>query len=199
MKQQQIATGVVGLLIGFVLGFFISQYTQSGSQSPAPAGQVAVNSGQQQLPDGHPPLDTLDQIQELEAHAEEHPEHVEVKVQLGNAYFDLRRFDEAIKWYELAQQQDPDNIKVNNDLGTAYYASGKVDESIRILERSLQMQKDEPVALMNLGWIYFVSERFEEAISYWDKLVKVHPEFQAIEEVKKQLEKAREHVRGDHS
>lgn len=200
MKRQRVAFGLVGILVGFVLGFFLSRYLESTKAPPAgPAGQAAASGGGQQLPEGHPPIDAMQQIQELEAHAREHPEHVEVKIQLANAYFDLHRFDEAIRWYEAAQELQPDNIQVNNDLGTAYYASGKVDEGIRILERSLQLQQDEPVALMNLGWIYFATNRFQQAISYWERLVEAHPEFDTIDEVKKQLENARAHVRGEHS
>ncbi len=197
MKSQQIALGVVGLLIGFVFGFFLSQYLQSAESSQAVP--VAAVAEQGQLPEGHPPLNSLQEIESLEAHAQEHPEHVEVKIQLGNAYFDMHRFEEAIKWYEKAQELQPENVQVNNDLGVAYYASGNMDRSVQILERSLQMDKDQPVALMNLGWIYFTSDQFEKAISYWERLVQAHPQFQKIDDVKEQLEKARSHLRGEHS
>ncbi len=198
MKSQKIAFGVVGLLVGFVFGFFVSRSLEEPAPA-APAAQAAASGQQVQLPEGHPPLDPMANIESLEQHAREHPEHTEVKIQLGNAYFDLHRFDLAIQWYEEAKQQEPDNVQLNNNLSTAYYASGEIDKAVQLLEETLTQVKDQPEALMNLGWIYFATDRFDTAISYWERLVEVHPGFQAIEEVKEQLEKARAHTRGEHS
>ncbi len=198
MKHKQIAFGVVGLLIGFVLGFFTDRaVTEIGAPSATAARTAASPSAT--LPEGHPPVDTLAQIQEMEKHAQEHPEHTDVKIRLGDAYYDMGRFDSAIPWYEQALQQEPNNINVLNDLATCYFSTGDTAKSVELLNKSLELEKDHPVALQNLGWFYFSTENYPAAIQAWERLVSVHPNFQNVEAVKQQLEKAKAHLRGDHS
>ena len=149
MENKQIAFGVVGVLIGFVLGFFVSQAVQGPSavMPPQAAPQTGASS---QLPEGHPPVEQMEQLRQLEEHAEEHPEHVDVLIQLGNAYYDMKRFDAAIGWYEKAMALDPENVDVNNDLGTSYFATGDMLKSVSTLERSLELNADNPVALQKI-------------------------------------------------
>lgn len=196
MKHKQIAFGVVGLLIGFVLGFFVNKALVEPSAA-APAQASAAASGQ--LPEGHPPIDALQEIQELEQHAKEHPDHADVKIRLGNSYYNMGRYDVAIGWYESALQLEPNNVDVNNDLATCYFATGDASKAIELLQKSLQLEKDNPVALQNLGWFYFSTNNYPAAIENWEKLIAVHPDFRNIEAVKEQLEKARGHMRGEHS
>lgn len=196
MKNRHIAFGIVGLLVGFVLGFFVSEASRRGNPVPQ---QQAASQEQGQLPEGHPPIDIAKRIQELEQHIQEQPDHVDAKIQLGNLLYDVQRFGEAIPWYEKALQQAPNNINVNNDLATCYFATGNREKAFALLEKSLEMEADHPVALQNLGWFYFQSNNYAEAIKNWERLIAVHPDFQNIEEVKKQLENAKAHERGEHS
>ena len=118
MKHRHIAFGIVGLMVGFVLGFFISEASRDQTN---PTQQV-VAQGQEQLPEGHPPIDIEQRLEELLAHANEHPDHVEAKIQVANLLYDVQRFEEAIPWYERALGQRSRDINVNNDLATCYFA-----------------------------------------------------------------------------
>lgn len=197
MKNRQLAFGIVGILIGFVLGFFVSQAVQK--PAPMPIRAEGASTAAEELPEGHPPIEVMQQIQALEQHAAEHPEHADVKIQLGNAYYDMKRFDRAVIWYEQALELEPGNVDVNNDLGTSYFAVGQQEKAIATLQHSLELEADNPVALQNLGWVHFSSDDFEKAIEVWTRLVEAHPDYQNIEQVQEHLEMAKSHLRGEHS
>ena len=195
MKHRHIAFGIVGLMVGFVLGFFISEATR---ERPVP-GQQGVAQGQEQLPEGHPPIDIEQQLAQLLKHANDEPDHVDAKIQVANLLYDVQRFEEAIPWYEKAIKQQPRNINVNNDLATCYFATGNREKALVLLQESLAIEANHSVALQNLGWFHFQSNNYKEAIRNWERLIEIHPDFPNLEEVKKQLENAKSHERGDHS
>jgi len=144
-------------------------------------------------------VDTVNQLKEMEQHARENPAHIDVRIRLGDAYYDMQRFDAAIPWYEEALKLDSTKVNVVNDLATCYLATGNTPKAIELASHSLELEKDNPVALQNLGWFYFSSDNYPAAIETWEKLIAIHPTFQNIEAVKKQLENAKAHVRGEHS
>lgn len=144
-------------------------------------------------------MELISRLQELEEHSKEHPDNLEIRVQLGNAYYDMKLFDKAVQWYEEALKLEANNVNVINDLGTSYFALGKIDKSIEILKSSLDLSQDNPIALQNLGWIYFNSGDYEASVGTWERLIAVHPDHANIEEVRKQLEAAKAHLSGEHS
>ncbi len=196
MKHKHVAFGVVGLLIGFVLGFFTSRIVV---QPGAPPTTKAAGAASTELPDGHPSVDTLNQLKEMEQHARENPDHIDVRIRLGDAYYDMQRFDAAIPWYEEALKLEPTRVVVLNDLSICYLAIGNAPKAIELAKRSLELEKDNPVGLQNLGWFYLSSNDFAAAIETWERLISAHPDFQNIEAVKKQLENAKAHAKGEHS
>lgn len=184
---------MVGALIGFVLGYFVSRLATSSDPLPAPSAEAS------NLPEGHPPVDFLERLRELEQHAAEHPEHMEVRVQIGNAYFEMQQYQAAATWYESALDLDPTNVDLNNNLGTALFGAREVERSIEVLDRSLELKRDHPVALQNLGWVYFSTNRHREAVDFWERLIRVHPDYENVEAVKEHLKTARSIVDGEHS
>ena len=70
-----------------------------------------------------------------EEHAEEHPEHTDVLVQLGNAYYDMKRFDKAIAWYEKALELEP-RPEVLANLSLAYRMANDAEMANEYLRKA---------------------------------------------------------------
>ncbi len=198
MKNKQIPFFIVGILIGFVGGFFLGQGFVR-SVPGVPSTVLPSAQSQSALPENHPSPEFIEQLQELEKQAGEHKNDVEARVALGNAYYDMSRFDLAIRWYEEAMTLDDRDPNMVTDLGTAYFYSGNPEKAIGLFHHSLELEADHPQTLQNLGWVQFQSENLEAATEAWEKLIRVHPDYQQIEAVKKQLEALKAHLRGDHS
>lgn len=191
MKNKQIVTAVVGTLVGFILGFFISQIFV---QAPAgmSAQQVAPTQGASQMPPDHPPAEVMEQLEELQKQAEADSQNGQVRVALGNAYYDIGRFDGAIQWYEEALLLVPDDVDVRTDLGTAYLYTGNPIKAVDLYQRSLEIQPDHAQTLYNIGVTYLSTGNFPEALENLQKLLEFHPDHPDHESVQQQIEHIKE-------
>ncbi len=199
MKNRLYAAGAVGIVVGFILGFFTAQF-QKQEPVGAPIQQTGVpQSSQSGLPQDHPPAEVLEELGKLQKRAEEHPEDKQVRIVLGNSYYDMGRFDAAVSWYQQALKLDPENLNVRTDLGTAQLYQGKVSEAIETYQHCLKLDPHHPQTLQNLGIAYFSTGNFASAIDTWGKLLSDHPEYPHREEIRKQLENARKHLQEERS
>ena len=198
MPNKQVPFGIVGLSVGFVAGFFVGQaLVQPGATSSVDEGQPSES--QSSLPENHPSSEFIEQLQALQLHAQEHPEDLEARVALGNAFYDMGRFDSAIQWYEEAVKIGRPDPNVITDLGTSYFYSGNSTRAVELFHRALAIEKNHPQTLQNLGWVQFQSANHEAAIEAWEQLIQAHPNYKQIEAVRKQLEVAKAKLRGEPS
>ncbi|MGH9340738.1 MAG: tetratricopeptide repeat protein [Acidobacteriota bacterium] len=196
MKHKQIVYAVIGVIVGFIVGFFVSEALQRNQAEPpqmvasAPSAEQ-TGAASSELPEGHPPPEVLEKIGELSRQAEADPEDKQVRILLGNWYYDIGRFDGAIQWYEEALRLDPEDVNVRTDLGTSYLYTGKAETAIEMYQKSLAVEPDHPQTLQNLGFAYFAVEDFNSAIRTWQMLLDRHPEYPHAEQIKEQMNNAR--------
>jgi cytochrome c-type biogenesis protein CcmH/NrfG len=191
MKNRQIVFGLVGIAIGFVLGFFTSDLINKG---PVPVGGAPVTQ-EFGLPEDHPSIEDMQRLRELQERAAADPKDKDVRIALGNTHYDMKRFDAAVKWYEEAVRLDPNNPNVNTDLGTSYLHTNHPDKAIEMYKKSLALDEKHPQTLQNLGFAYFSIMNFADAIASWEKLLAFHPEYPHRTEIEKQIEAAKAHLK----
>ncbi len=193
MKNRQIVFGLVGIAIGFVLGFFASDLIK---KEPVPVGAspAPVQEQAEQLPQNHPSMEDMQKLQDFQQQAAANPNDKQVRIALGNAYYDMQRFDAAIKWYEEAVRLDPNNVNVNTDLGTSYLYTNNPEKAIELYRKSLAVDQKHPQSLQNLGFAYFAMANFADAVATWEKLLALHPEYAHRAEIEKQIEAAKTHI-----
>lgn len=83
---------------------------------------------------------------------------------LGRAYFDKNRLDEAVREYVTALRLEPRNPLTYNNLGFAYYRMGRIDEAIGEFMTALKIKPDYAIVHNNLGIVYLGQGRVDEAI-----------------------------------
>ncbi len=196
MQNKPRVAAATGVAIGFILGFFAARIQQEATV-PEPAPQAQENSSA--LPSDHPPTEVLEQLARLQEHARDHPEDKEVRILLGNSYYDMKRFDAAASWYSEALELDPENVNVRTDLGTAQLYQGQVESAIASYRKSLSLDPNHPQTLENLGIAHFVTGEFEAAIRIWQRLLATHPEYPRRERIKEQINNAREQLNQEQS
>ena len=121
-----------------------------------------------------PSMDMMQQIQTLKNNWEKDPKSFEHNVNLGNAYFDISRFDKAVIYYRNAISQKSDNPNILIDLAVSYFNLDKADSALFFIEDALQQQPDHIFGLYNAGIIYYNLQRVNEAISTWQRLISKH-------------------------
>jgi len=189
MKFQIFAAGIAGILIGFILGFFTARGMVEETASPE-SGEEAG------LPANHPGIDVMERVQGLLTRAEAEPENSSIRVELGNTFYDMGRYDVAVKWYREALALDPDQPLVSTDLGTSLLFLGRTDEAIDQYRSSLQSRPGHPQTLQNLGVALFAQEKYREAIDNWRKLLETNPDYADAAKVREQITAAEEKLNG---
>ncbi len=194
MDNKQITTGVVGIVIGFILGFFASQIFLP---NPSRVGEQPPQTGSQdssQLPAEHPPVEVMERLTELQDWAQTHPQDSQARISLGNSYYDMGRFDGALNWYEEALQLEPDNVDVRTDLGTAYLYTGNPIKAVEHYKSSLEMNPDHIQTLQNISVAYLSTGNYGEAIGHLEWLLESYPDYPQSKEIEQQIEYIRTQI-----
>lgn len=101
----------------------------------------------------------------------ESPKHHFPYYNLGNAYVEDGRLEEAIREYEKAERINPYDIDVRINLGNSYAGVGKIKEAISEYEDALKMRPDLSDAHNNLGVLYRRIGKYEDALSVLKRAV----------------------------
>ena len=116
-------------------------------------------------------------VAELRAVAERAPEDVQVRIDLGDLFFDARRFEEAVPWYEAVVALDPEEVEVSTDLGVAYYYLDDTDRALAQFARSLDVDPTHAKTILSLGIVRaFGAQDLEGAIEAWEEVVRLAPD-----------------------
>lgn len=190
-RRKEIASGVVGAITGFIVGFFVAQGIQGPPATSTRAPEVS-DSGT--LPENHPTPEQMARIQEMVAKARQAPQDRDIRVQLGNLFYDMGRFDAAIPWYEEALALNSDDVMVTTDLGTCYLFAGDPQKAIELYKKALTIEPGHPQTLQNLGIVYFSQGEYSGAIEVWEQLLQAHPDYPQADQVRQQIETARMHL-----
>src|SRR5688572_14360249 len=116
MHKDKILFGTGGLLLGLVIGFlFANNINRSASLNddvnpPSGSSVISESSG---LPPNHPPLQdggsqgSLPEVTAAIEKARSEPANIEAQMTAGDLFYQIQRFDEALKFYENANRLRP--------------------------------------------------------------------------------------------
>ena len=95
----------------------------------------------------------------------------------ANLYFDARRFDLAIPWYEAALKLEPKNVNVSTDLAVAYFSVNELDRALKQVDYSLAIDRKHVKTLLNQGIVRALGKQdLEGAAASWQQVVAIAPD-----------------------
>jgi cytochrome c-type biogenesis protein CcmH/NrfG len=187
MNRESLAFAISGVMFGLLVGWILG--TQQATAPPS----AAASTAQMPATQTPPPLD-VQRAAELERQANAQPANANVRVDLGNLYFDAERYDLAISWYEAALKIDPRNVDASTDLGVSYYSSNQVDRALAQFEHSLSIDPAHTKTLLNKGIVLaFGKQDLAAATLVWERLVSVAPDSPEAARAKVALEAVKTH------
>jgi tetratricopeptide (TPR) repeat protein len=173
MRKDAIVFGVAGVFFGVLVGWIIGS-----QQARAVAPPVAATAPTQAAPSAQqapPPFDES-RAAALKVTAEKNASDSDVRVQLGDLYFDAERYDEATRWYEAALAVDPRNVNASTDLGIAYYYSNQPDRALAQFDKSLAIDPKHSKTLLNIGIVKaFGKQDLDGAEKAWERVLELAP------------------------
>ncbi|MDQ3015663.1 MAG: tetratricopeptide repeat protein, partial [Bacteroidota bacterium] len=105
------------------------------------------------------------------------PEYTDAKVRLAEAYFNLKRYPEAIAVATDALAKEPKNISALQFRGSSYGASGNTQAAAGDFKVILESDPENPHGLFNLGVAYKEANLMNEAIETFSRLLHLNPDF----------------------
>lgn len=105
------------------------------------------------------------------------PDYTDAKVRLAEAYFNLKKYNEAIEISNAVLAKEPKNLTALQFRGSSYGASGQTGEAAKDFKTILEADPTNTHGLFNLGVAYKESNMLNEAIETYSKLITLKPDF----------------------
>ena len=103
--------------------------------------------------------------------------NVGAHINLGFAYQDLNRFEDALAEYQTASEIDPSFAPAHYNAGNALYVMGRNDEAIVEFKEAIRLYPDYTAAHCTLGTIYQKQGKIQEACDEYAKSLAISPRF----------------------
>jgi hypothetical protein len=192
LKNQALFAGVTCLVLGGLLGFLVGQEVERSRKTPVRVESNVepgrANSNTPQLPEGHPPIPSPQEIETLKKTVGNAPQDLALLTELANKLYDGGHYGEAVEYYRRILTMEPGNIGVSTDLGTALFYSGKPDEAITQFNQSLKIDPRHAQTLHNLVVVYLQGKRDVKAAGdALDRLAAVDPANPSLPALRKML------------
>ena len=171
----------------------------AGAQLSVPQAQgdapfLKKQAAAEQAPSGRDPL--MEQgakfmavVNQYKQRIEKNPKDKDALMFMGNANYDINRFEQAKEYYKRYLEIDPTHPGVRTDLATSYYQAKDVDAAVRELKTVLARTPEHEAALYNLGLILRQEKNDNPgAVKAWETLLKAHPNHPKAVEVRKQID-----------
>ena len=106
-----------------------------------------------------------------------YPKLREAYLNVGNIFYDARRFEEAVHYYKGAINSDPHYFIAHMNLGLAYYGMGRYESAIQAFESGRLGMPNYVDGLYFMGRTYAHLDRPEDAVGVFEDLVSQNHEY----------------------
>lgn len=161
MNKENVLFAIVGVLLGFIIGFMFANSANQRWATPAanPAGAQPPN---QALPPDHPPVGSnstpgqmMPDVQAAIKTARDQPDNFDAQMKAAEAYYQIQRFEEAIGFLKRATELRPDSYEAIVNLGNANFDAGHYEEAEKWYTAALKKKPDDVSVRTDLGLTFF--------------------------------------------
>lgn len=168
MTKQNIMFGVAGLFLGLIIGFFFANSVNRTTPAPAGSGTQAASTTTdgQALPPDHPPIDPAGGQPQVSGprpevtaaidKARKEPRNFEAQMTAADLYYQIKRFDEAAKFYETAAALKPTDTEPLIKAGNAYFDGEKYEQAEKWYLQVLEKDPKNISVRTDLGLTFFL-------------------------------------------
>ncbi len=117
----------------------------------------------------------IGRMRELESAVDGMPDDVELRIELGNVYYESNMYEQAEAQYLAVTEMDSTHAGAHLNLGTLYTDMGKIDAAVQELEIALSLDPENAMIVTNLGSAYYATHRFSDAIDMYRVALHLDP------------------------
>lgn len=156
MTRDNLLFAIIGLLLGFIIGFMFASTISQRDRQPA----SATTARNQNLPPDHPalpaeagkdPQQTFADVQAALKQAKEEPSNFDAQMRAAELYYQIQRYDQAIEFLLKANQLKPDSYEPVVNLGNVNFDAGHFEAAEKWYAAALQKRPDDVNVRTDLG------------------------------------------------
>ena len=189
MTRDKLLFGLGGIILGFAIGFlFANSVNRSALQGAAPT--VASNSSTASnsvLPPGHPSIPgdgattqggAQPEVTAAIEKARSEPNNYEAQMTAGDLYYQIQRFDDALKFYEIANRLRPSDGEPVLKIGNTNFDAERYEEAEKWYSLALKKNPNDANVRTDLGLTYFLRtpRDIDRAIKEYNAALAIEPE-----------------------
>ncbi|MCS6875024.1 MAG: tetratricopeptide repeat protein [Pyrinomonadaceae bacterium] len=161
-----------GLIIGFFGGFFLANSLNRSAMNRA-VSLATQNDGQALT--GALPI-VIDAIER----AKKEPDSFEAQFAAASMYYQIDRFEEAIKYYEAAHKLKPDDYQTLVRLGNSNYGLKRYEEASKWYEKALQINPNDVDVRTDYATTFFLRQQkdLDRAIQEYKIALQIKPNYE---------------------
>src|SRR5438874_152998 len=163
-KNNNLIFGIIGLVLGFVVGFMLTTSLNKTQTTPGAASKVGPVKGDEKLPEGHPDVADASVDEEVKKALEYGKEHQDYDSQLRVGtflYAEARHMTEAKAYFLKAHELKPDEFEPVMQLGNIAFDMSQETNTPKLMEeaadwyqKALKIKPDDINVRTDLGVTY---------------------------------------------
>ena len=181
-----IVYAVAMLLVGGLAGYVLSIAGNNGAPAATTTATAPVNAA--------PAAGMVDEVA-LKAYRDilaRDPKNFQAAVSTGNMFYDAKRYEEAIPFYQQAMAANGRDANVSTDLGTALWYTGRADAALAQYAVSLTIDPAHAQTLYNMGIVRSDGKKdFAGAAQAWETLLQTNPAYPNASNVRTMIAEAK--------
>jgi tetratricopeptide (TPR) repeat protein len=154
MKKENILLGLIGILGGLIIGYIGTDYLNK-SNSPAPRSQSAEATGQPPASRGGDVQGDTDVMAVIET-ARQNPGNYDAQMKAGGMFREIKRFEQALTFYESAVKARPQDVEANVKLADTLFDLQRFEDAAAAYQKALQIQPQNATVRLDLGLTWFL-------------------------------------------
>jgi len=192
MSRENLLFGIIGILLGFIVGFmFASSMSQKQQMAAATAQSMPADhppvSGAQGAPGGGNPEAVRQQVTADLEKARNEPNNFEAQLKAAELYYRIQRYDQAIEFLLKANQLKPTDYNTVVTLGVANLDAGHFETAEKWYRAALKMKPDDVMVLAGLAEASLQKKDAKGAEEAIASLEKVDPNSQDLPRFREML------------
>jgi tetratricopeptide (TPR) repeat protein len=156
MTRENLLFAIIGILLGFIVGFMSASVM---SQKYGPAAPAAAGTGA--LPADHPPVGAQSaggdpatmraEVTESIEKARNDPKNFDAQIKAAELYYQIQRYDQAIEFLLKANALKPTDYRTVAILGMVNLDAGHYDTAEKWYLAAMKMKDDDVMVLSGLA------------------------------------------------
>jgi tetratricopeptide (TPR) repeat protein len=185
MNKENVLFSIVGVLVGFIVGFVFANTANRTGVAPQPAATAAAAQQVEGLPPGHPAVDDSHMHPKVDEAAltaavklaDEQQDNFAAQSNAANLSAQASRYTDAVKFYTRANKLKPEDYETLVQLGNTLFDAEKLEEAEKWYAAALAKNPKDVNVRTDLGLTFLLREpaQYERAVAEFKRSLEVEP------------------------